>query len=130
MAGCCTTCPLNHPHIGAIYGIEESDGITALVLELVEGPTLADRLERGPLPLAGALAIARQIAGALEAAHELANAVAEVSRCSRFFPGCCRGGDGSQKQWGEPGPGLAVHAFVVEQRVPVSNPVPQAGGGP
>ena len=61
---------LNHPHIGAIYGLEESDGITALVLELVEGPTLADRLERGPLPLAEALAIARQIAEALEAAHE------------------------------------------------------------
>ena len=38
---------LNHPHIGAIYGLEEADGVTALVLELVEGPTLADRLERG-----------------------------------------------------------------------------------
>jgi eukaryotic-like serine/threonine-protein kinase len=61
---------LNHPHIGAIYGLEETDGITALVLELVEGPTLADRLERGPLPIADALAIARQIADALDAAHE------------------------------------------------------------
>jgi Tol biopolymer transport system component len=61
---------LNHPHIGAIYGLEESDGITALVLELVEGPTLADRLEPGPLPTAEALAIARQIAEALDAAHE------------------------------------------------------------
>ena len=55
---------LNHPHIGAIYGLEETDGVTALVLELVEGPTLADRLERGPLPIAEALAIARQIAEA------------------------------------------------------------------
>ena len=61
---------LNHPHIGAIYGLEEIDGVTALVLELVEGPTLADRLARGPLPIAEALAIARQIAEALDAAHE------------------------------------------------------------
>ena len=48
-----TLATLNDPHVGAIYGLEESDGITALVLELVEGPTLADCLERGPLPLAG-----------------------------------------------------------------------------
>ena len=61
---------LNHPHIGAIYGLEETDGVAALVLELVEGPTLADRLERGPLPIADALSIARQIAEALDAAHE------------------------------------------------------------
>jgi serine/threonine-protein kinase len=61
---------LNHPHIAAIYGLEESDGLTALVLELVEGPTLGDRLTRGPLPIAEALAIARQIAEALDAAHE------------------------------------------------------------
>ena len=61
---------LNHPHIGAIYGLEETDGLTALVLELVEGPTLADRLARGPLRIAEALAIARQIAEALDAAHE------------------------------------------------------------
>ena len=61
---------LNHPHIGAIYGLEETDGVTALVLELVEGPTLADRLADGPLPIADALAIARQIAEALDAAHE------------------------------------------------------------
>ncbi len=61
---------LNHPHIGAIYGLEEeADGVTALVLELVEGPTLADRLARGPLPIADALTIARQIAEALDAAH-------------------------------------------------------------
>ncbi len=61
---------LNHPHIGAIYGLEETDGVTALVLELVEGPTLADRLTRGPLPIPEALAIAHQIAEALDAAHE------------------------------------------------------------
>jgi eukaryotic-like serine/threonine-protein kinase len=60
---------LNHPHIAAIYGLEESNGIQALVLELVEGPTLADRLLDGPLPVDQALAVACQIAAALEAAH-------------------------------------------------------------
>src|SRR5215471_5903705 len=59
---------LNHPNIGAIYSFEESDGIHALALEYVEGPTLADRIARGPIPLETALSIARQIAEALEAA--------------------------------------------------------------
>ena len=61
---------LNHPGIAAIYGIEEQDDTRALVLELVEGPTLADRISKGPIPLDEALPIARQIAEALEAAHE------------------------------------------------------------
>jgi serine/threonine-protein kinase len=61
---------LNHPHIAAIYGIEESGGARALVLELVEGPTLADRIAQGPVPLDDALPIAKQIAEALECAHE------------------------------------------------------------
>src|SRR5437764_2373432 len=61
---------LNHPHIGAIYGFEESEGVHALVLELVEGPTLADRLTHGPIPIDDALPIARQIADALGAAHD------------------------------------------------------------
>src|SRR5688572_382930 len=61
---------LNHPHIGAIYGLEESGRRRALVLELVEGVTLAERIAGGPLPLQEALTLARQIAGALEAAHE------------------------------------------------------------
>jgi serine/threonine-protein kinase len=61
---------LNHPNIAAIYGLEESGGVRALVMELVEGPTLAERIARGPLQLEEALAIARQIAEALEAAHE------------------------------------------------------------
>src|SRR5580765_4473811 len=71
---------LNHPNIGAIYGVEESSGVVALVLELVEGETLAERLAKKPsalspqlsrgLPLADALAFARQIADALDAAHE------------------------------------------------------------
>ena len=61
---------LNHPNIAAIYGIEEAEGTRALVLELVEGPTLADRIAKGPIPLDEALPIAKQIAAALEAAHE------------------------------------------------------------
>lgn len=60
---------LNHPHIGAIYGLEDANGLPALVLELVEGETLADRLQRGPIPPVDALAIADQIAEALDAAH-------------------------------------------------------------
>ena len=61
---------LNHPGIAAIYGIEEEEGTRALVLELVEGPTLADRISKGPIPVDEALPIAKQIAEALEAAHE------------------------------------------------------------
>jgi Tol biopolymer transport system component len=61
---------LNHSNIGAIHGIEDAAGRRALVLELVEGPTLADRIAQGALPLEEALPIARQIADALEAAHE------------------------------------------------------------
>ena len=61
---------LNHPHIGAIYGLEESNGVPALILELVEGPTLAERLSKGPIPLTESLTIARQIADALDAAQE------------------------------------------------------------
>ena len=61
---------LNHPNIGSIDGLEEAEGVKALVLELVEGPTLADRIAQGPIPLEEALPIAKQIAEALEAAHE------------------------------------------------------------
>ena len=69
---------LNHPNIGSIYGLEEAEpstssgqtGIKALVLELIEGPTLADRIAQGPIPIDEALPIAKQIAEALEAAHE------------------------------------------------------------
>ncbi len=61
---------LNHPHIGAIYGFEQRDGIYGLVLELVEGQTLAERLRRARCRCARPLTIARQIADALDAAHE------------------------------------------------------------
>ncbi len=61
---------LNHPHVAAIYGLEEADGKLALVLELVEGETLDERLRRGAIPIDDALPIAKQMAEGLEAAHE------------------------------------------------------------
>ena len=61
---------LNHPHIAAIYGLEDAEGVKALVMELVEGDDLAQRLRRGAIPLDETLPIATQIAEALEAAHE------------------------------------------------------------
>src|SRR5438128_6863028 len=65
-----TLASLNHPHIAAIYGLEESGGITALVMELVEGDDLSQRIARGAIPIDEALPIAKQIADALEDAHE------------------------------------------------------------
>jgi len=62
--------PLNHPNIAAIYGVEESGSTPALVMELVEGPTLGDRIRQGPIPIEEALRIAKQICDALEYAHE------------------------------------------------------------
>ena len=61
---------LNHPHIAAIYGFEESDSTGAIVMELVEGPTLADRITDGPLAVAEVLVVAQQLVAALDAAHE------------------------------------------------------------
>ena len=63
---------LNHPNIAAVHGLERTGTTTALVMELVEGPTLADRIEQGPLAVDEAFPIAKQIAEALEAAHEKA----------------------------------------------------------
>jgi len=65
-----TLAALSHPNIAAIYGLERFDGQTALVMELVPGPTLAERIAEGPIPVDEALAIAKQVAEALEAAHE------------------------------------------------------------
>jgi Tol biopolymer transport system component len=65
-----TLATLNHPHIAHVYGFEQSERSSALVMELVEGEDLAQRLARGPIPLAETLSIARQIADALDAAHE------------------------------------------------------------
>ncbi len=65
-----TLASLNHPHIAAIYGFENASGVHALVMELVDGEDLSQRLARGAIPLHGAVPIARQIAEALEAAHE------------------------------------------------------------
>jgi serine/threonine-protein kinase len=61
---------LNHPNIAHIHGLEKSDGTIALVMELVEGPTLADRIAKGAIPIDEAVPIAKQIADALEAAHD------------------------------------------------------------
>src|SRR5262249_52876811 len=61
---------LNHPNIASIYGLEESAGLRALVMEFVDGPTLADRTRRGLIPVDDALPIAKQIAEGLEYAHE------------------------------------------------------------
>ena len=60
---------LNHPNIALIHGIEDSNGIRVFVMELIEGPTLSEQIAQGALPVADALAIARQITDALEAAH-------------------------------------------------------------
>ena len=65
-----TLAALNHPSIAQVHGLEDADGIKALVMELVEGPTLADRIAHGAIPVDEALPIAKQIAEALEAAHE------------------------------------------------------------
>ncbi|MGB6544460.1 MAG: serine/threonine-protein kinase, partial [Candidatus Acidiferrales bacterium] len=61
---------LNHPNIASIYGFEDSGNVHALVMELVEGPTLADRIARGAIPIEEALPIAKQIAEGVEYAHE------------------------------------------------------------
>ncbi len=61
---------LNHPHIAQVHGLEDSGGVKALVMELVEGPTLADRIAQGAIPVDEAVSIAKQIAEALEEAHE------------------------------------------------------------
>jgi serine/threonine protein kinase len=61
---------LNHLNIATIYGLERSHGTTALVMELVEGPTLAARIAQGPIPIDQALPVAKQIAEAFEAAHD------------------------------------------------------------
>ncbi|HEV3215506.1 MAG TPA: serine/threonine-protein kinase, partial [Vicinamibacterales bacterium] len=65
-----TLAALNHPNIAHIHGLEVSNGVRALVMELVEGPTLADRIAQGRIPIAETLPMAKQITEALEAAHE------------------------------------------------------------
>jgi serine/threonine protein kinase len=64
-----TLASLNHPNIAQIHGLEDSSDVRALVMELVEGEDLAQRIARGPIPVAETLAIAKQVADALEAAH-------------------------------------------------------------
>ena len=78
-----TLAALNHPNIAAIYGLERSSGMLALVMELVEGEDLSQRLARGAIPLDEALPVATQIAEALEAAHEQGvTAAPRSARCA------------------------------------------------
>jgi serine/threonine-protein kinase len=65
-----TLASLSHPHVAVLYGVQEAEGVRGLVLELVDGETLADRIRRGPIPLGDALQIAHEIAEALDAAHQ------------------------------------------------------------
>ena len=81
-----TLASLNHPHIAQVYGFEKSSSTLALVMELVEGEDLSQRIARGPIPLDEALPIARQIAEAFEAAHE----AGIVHRGFRPPPSCAR----------------------------------------
>ena len=89
---------LNHPQIAAIYGFEESSGRQALVLELVEGPTLAQRIAEGPLTLVESLTIARQIADALQAAHEKGIVHRDLKPAN---VNACRGREGPRLRVGE-----------------------------
>ena len=83
-----TLASLNHPNIAAIYGLEESGGMTALVMELVEGDDLSQRIARGAIPIEEAVPIAKQIAEALEAAHEQGSSIAissqRTSKCGQM----------------------------------------------
>jgi eukaryotic-like serine/threonine-protein kinase len=91
---------LNHPHIAQIHGLERIDHTTALVMELVDGPTLADRIASGPIPLDEALPIALQIAEALEAAHEqsiIHRDLKPANEGARLRPRKSRRRDGSGK---------------------------------
>ena len=101
---------LNHPGIAAIYGIEKSEDTQALVLELVEGPTLADRIAKGPIPLDEALPIAKQIAEALEAAHE----AGVIHRDLNPEPRCVSQGRAQCRS--EPVSAFALHAALHGRR--------------
>ena len=98
---------LNHPNIASIYGLEESGDTRALVLELAEGPTLAERIAQGPIPIDEALPIAKQIAEALEAAHEAR------SWCHPPRPQACQR-EGERGRHGE-GAGLWVGEGIVSR---------------
>ena len=82
---------LNHPHIAQIYGVEESTGVRALIMELIDGETLADRIARGAIPFDEALPIAKQIAEALAAAHEQGIIHRDLKPANiKLRPGRCR----------------------------------------
>jgi hypothetical protein len=114
-----TLASLSHPHIGHIYGFEDSGATHALVMELVEGEDLAQRLVRGAIPVPEALAIAKQIAEALEAAHRGSCTATSSPSTSRFVPTFCQGsrlrpceGGGSHAS----SPGMAASRFADDHR--------------
>jgi eukaryotic-like serine/threonine-protein kinase len=110
---------VNHPNIAAIYGIEESSGITALVLELVEGPTLADRLAHGAMPMPEVIAICRQIVDALDAAHErgIVHRDLKPANIKLREPFMVQHLHDPRRRWGSTPYGTAIvsNAFVVSQ---------------
>jgi serine/threonine-protein kinase len=91
---------LNHPNIAAIYGLEESGGTNFLVLELVEGETLADQIKKGPISVEESLKLALQIAEALEAAHEKGVIHRDLKRQGEGVG--LRLGEGVRRRAGEP----------------------------
>jgi hypothetical protein len=107
-----TLASLNHSNIAHIHGLEESGQVRAIIMEIVEGEVLSRRIARGALPLDQALPIAKQIADALEAAHEHARRWGSVSRCGLESGGCF---------------GLSLRLDIV--RFPLGiGPVPASGG--
>ena len=121
---------LNHPNIAHVYGLEESEKTRCIVMELVEGDTLADRLKRGPLPENEVLHVARQIAEALEGAHEKGVVHRDLKPANiKLTP------DGSVKvlDFGlakvlEPSPGASLEASPYQARASRRHPLP--GGCP
>ena len=105
---------LNHPNIAAIYGLEKSADTRALILELVEGPTLQERISQGPIPLDEALPIARQIAEALEGHHPRPVRSPLRHRCGRHGGGVSGQGHEARPQLAlkgrSVGPGRGVRA--------------------
>jgi len=99
---------LNHPHIAAIYGLEESAGITALVMELVEGDDLSERIARGAISIEDALSIAKQIAEGLEAAHERGIIHRDLKPAN--MARTCRG---SRSSWRRLLPAIRVRDFAL-----------------
>ena len=106
---------LQHPNVASIYGFEEADGVRFLVMELVEGAELTERMKAGPMPVDEALDIARQIAAGLEAAHESGIVHRDLKPANIMETAERRGQDPGLR----PGPGLVRRR---QRRVPARRP--------